>query len=198
MRFEGTKDDKCAIGVYEIENQKTGVKYIGQTRASFWERYQQHLSALRCDRHGNKLLQAAWNEDGDECFVFRVVERLNKQDDFLLHENQAIHLAAKNNGIYNLSVSDDLRPIIVKNLEAAQSCTPEVPQETSILQAQNAQLQARVVAMEQTIASYKKDVQYYQHMCDALLKLLPEYIKAIPVPKPEKQPRRTFWSRIFG
>jgi len=62
--------------VYKIENKENGKKYIG----SSWkikERFKQHLSALRNNRHPNKELQKDWNEYGEESFKFEVLEIVN-------------------------------------------------------------------------------------------------------------------------
>lgn len=60
---------KCYI--YQIINQITNEKYVGQT-TNFSRRQQNHLSALRNNSHPNPKLQNAWNKYGEESFVWQV------------------------------------------------------------------------------------------------------------------------------
>lgn len=95
-----------AKGIYEIVNQKTGVKYIGQTCSSFLKRYHQHLSALRRGHHNNSALQQAWDMDGPDCFVFKIVRKLKNASkaDSLWWEHRYIMRAIKTCGAYNILI----------------------------------------------------------------------------------------------
>lgn len=59
---------KCYI--YKIVNQVTKEKYVGQT-TNFSRRKQNHLSALRNNRHPNLKLQNAWNKYGEDNFYWK-------------------------------------------------------------------------------------------------------------------------------
>lgn len=103
MRFDGTEAEKSAVGIYEIENLKTGVKYIGQTREAFIRRFWHHDCTLRNGTNTNEPLQMAWNCDGPDAFVFRVISILSGEDDFDACERKAIVDARNSGGTYNVS-----------------------------------------------------------------------------------------------
>jgi hypothetical protein len=56
-------------GVYIIVNAVNMRTYVGQT-ANFRRREQWHKSALRYQRHTNKVLQNEWSEHGEKSFWF--------------------------------------------------------------------------------------------------------------------------------
>ncbi len=103
MKFAGTEVDKTAVGIYEIVNTKTGMKYIGQTKTSFWRRYREHSTALRQGRHPNTHLQQAWNTDGGGAFVFAIVRCIRTGDsmDFCWWEHHYIKMAMERGIAYN-------------------------------------------------------------------------------------------------
>jgi predicted GIY-YIG superfamily endonuclease len=53
---------KQAIGTYCITVAETGMVYIGST-SNLTERFKSHLTTLRCNKHSNNRLQAAYNTD---------------------------------------------------------------------------------------------------------------------------------------
>ncbi len=57
--------------IYQIINQITHEKYVGQT-TNFSRRQSGHLCALRQNRHPNPKLQNAWNKYGENNFVWTV------------------------------------------------------------------------------------------------------------------------------
>ena len=65
--------------VYYIRNLENHRIYIGVTR-SVALRIQQHLGALRCDRHINRRLQADWNAHGFDAFRWGVLEVLSSRE----------------------------------------------------------------------------------------------------------------------
>ncbi|EKL0657317.1 GIY-YIG nuclease family protein [Pseudomonas aeruginosa] len=60
-------------GAYQIRSLKTGKRYVGAT-CNLRNRWSKHKSDLRKGRHGNRLLQAAWEADGADSFEFDVLE----------------------------------------------------------------------------------------------------------------------------
>lgn len=68
-------------GTYKITNSINGKIYYGST-VRFRTRCDQHQKDLEKNKHGNKHLQAAWNKDGSDAFVFEVIELITglKQD----------------------------------------------------------------------------------------------------------------------
>lgn len=66
-------------GIYSIKNLTTGKRYIGKSQA-IRNRWYQHRTDLRCNRHFNIYLQNAWNKYGEKDFKFEVLERCTKDE----------------------------------------------------------------------------------------------------------------------
>lgn len=60
------------IGIYRIKNLKNGKMYIGQSK-NIRLRVTQHFSDLRGLRHGNQVLQRAWDKYGEANFIWEVL-----------------------------------------------------------------------------------------------------------------------------
>ena len=62
------------ISIYIIENTKNGKVYIGQVgqgkNTNFNTRINNHYKSLNRGKHKNKHLQSAWNQDGEENFIY--------------------------------------------------------------------------------------------------------------------------------
>lgn len=65
-------------GIYMIENQINGMRYIGQSD-NIPKRWTQHRSNLRGNRHENDHLQKAFNKYGEDAFTFQVLEEMPVQ-----------------------------------------------------------------------------------------------------------------------
>jgi|694.fasta_scaffold19202_14 group I intron endonuclease len=63
----------ATCGVYQILNTANGKKYIGSS-LNIASRWNQHRRELDLNQHGNKHLQAAWNQYGSDSFAWNVVE----------------------------------------------------------------------------------------------------------------------------
>ncbi len=88
--------------IYQIRNLVNDRVYIGQT-VMLSARRRQHFSDLRCKRHGNVILQRAFEKHGEENFVFEnllVVE--GEQKDFDDAEMKIIASVSKDKR-YNIS-----------------------------------------------------------------------------------------------
>lgn len=72
MEFEYRGQSKSG-GVYKITNLVNNKVYIGSAKC-FQKRAYQHRSSLEKGVHQNKHLQAAFNQDGTENFLFEVLE----------------------------------------------------------------------------------------------------------------------------
>lgn len=59
--------------VYKIENVKSGACYIGST-TDLKQRKCQHLHSLRKDKHYSKVLQEDFKKQGEQDFVFCILE----------------------------------------------------------------------------------------------------------------------------
>ena len=75
-------------GVYQIVNKADGKKYIGCT-VNFAARWSMHISNLKRSRHENKKLQKAFNEYGQDNFIFSVLEVCEKN---LLHDRERFYI----------------------------------------------------------------------------------------------------------
>lgn len=62
-----------ASGIYQIENQRNGKRYIGSA-VNIRHRWAQHLNDLHRGEHHNRHLQRAFNKYGEATFVFEVLE----------------------------------------------------------------------------------------------------------------------------
>jgi hypothetical protein len=92
-------------GIYAIVNQKTGMYYIGSSRA-LGQRLRQHRSDLRGKRHRNDYLQKAWSKYGEGAFRFCILE-FCEECDLLAREQHCLdELGACDRGIgYNIAES---------------------------------------------------------------------------------------------
>ena len=62
-------------GVYQILNLTNQKCYVGSSK-NIHSRWSDHRSMLRNNKHGNKHLQNAWNKDGEDEFIFRILEQI--------------------------------------------------------------------------------------------------------------------------
>ena len=67
------KEDFCNGGIYYIKNLNNGKIYIGSTKC-FKNRYYQHCSKLKNNKHHNIILQNIYNKYGKEILEFGIVE----------------------------------------------------------------------------------------------------------------------------
>ena len=86
-----------ACGVYEIRSP-SGRRYIGSA-IDIRRRWHQHRTELRCKRHGNSRLQAAWNKYGENAMEFSVIIVCRAEDRAMFEQKCLDHLLPK----YNLS-----------------------------------------------------------------------------------------------
>jgi group I intron endonuclease len=74
MKYDLTKFNYLKHkGIYAIRNGWNGKRYIGQARNVF-NRWLAHKVQLRKGKHHSIKLQRAWNKDGEQSFVFEVLE----------------------------------------------------------------------------------------------------------------------------
>ena len=66
--------EEMKTGVYQIRNMKNGKVYVGSSASGIDWRWWSHLSQLRRGIHKNVYLQRSWNKNGEQTFVFEVLE----------------------------------------------------------------------------------------------------------------------------
>jgi group I intron endonuclease len=66
-------------GIYSIDNAISKKSYIGSS-VHIIGRWGYHKRLLRKNQHDNKHLQNAWNKYGSDCFSFKVLEELPKEN----------------------------------------------------------------------------------------------------------------------
>ena len=74
-----------ASGIYQIENTLNGKCYIGSA-VNLKERWQNHLSALRREKHDNSHLQRAFDKYGEDTFIFSVLEDVKEPEKLIERE----------------------------------------------------------------------------------------------------------------
>lgn len=94
-------------GIYKITNLCNGKMYVGQS-SDIQHRWIMHKSELRCNHHGNKYLQNAWNKYGEDNFSFDVIEEcpyddLDEREEYWIRELNTYVNYENSNG-YNLTV----------------------------------------------------------------------------------------------
>ena len=65
-------------GIYTITNTFNGKIYVGYSK-NLRKRKNEHLSALRNNRHDNLLLQRVWNKYGQDSLLFEILEECEER-----------------------------------------------------------------------------------------------------------------------
>ena len=60
-------------GIYSLINIENGKRYIGSSK-NLYNRLNDHLSLLRTNKSHNKHLQSSWNKNGEDNFIYSVLE----------------------------------------------------------------------------------------------------------------------------
>lgn len=89
------------IGIYLIECIETKKVYIGSAK-NLERRKKEHFSNLLKNKHNNKLLQNAWNKYGSENFVFKVLEKLDNENELLFYEQKYIDFFKQTHKLFNI------------------------------------------------------------------------------------------------
>lgn len=89
--------------IYRITNMANGDFYIGSAE-SFAKREWQHKYDLRKNTHKNPKLQAAWNNYGEEMFVFEIIEEVPPDRVTFDIENTYLMKFVGQKNCYNINV----------------------------------------------------------------------------------------------
>ena len=120
MLFENQEIFKNDSGIYKILNHNNNKFYIGSA-GNFLNRYKQHLSALKNNRHYNSILQRSYNKHGKESYTFIILEITtgnSKEERLEIEGTYLKKYYDHGNSCYNLTCSAYSR-------EGSNSKTPE-------------------------------------------------------------------------
>ncbi len=78
-------------GIYAIVNLKTEKFYIGSA-VKLNSRKSLHLNQLRKGKHHSKYLQNSYNKHGEECFIFKVLEYVEDENNLLKIEQKYLDI----------------------------------------------------------------------------------------------------------
>lgn len=121
--------DLDAVGIYVIYNNVNGKFYIGSTTHSFKLRWYAHLYQLRMGKHGNFILQRAWNKYGENAFEFRIIEVLEKDQELILYREQHYLDMLFGEYTYNLDKVAHAKTAVKKDTKIKKAVgRPETPQ----------------------------------------------------------------------
>lgn len=93
-------------GIYRILNKLTGDVYIGSASRSFRNRFNEHTSKLKNNKHHSIYLQRAWNKYGEENFKFEILQVVifNKKEELIEVEQ---HYLDNIKPTYNMRLTAD-------------------------------------------------------------------------------------------
>lgn len=84
-------------GIYEIKNVLNNHRYIGSS-INIYKRFNEHINALRNNRHHSNYLQRAWNKYGEKHFIFNILEECESiKETLLLIEQKYLDLKPEYN-----------------------------------------------------------------------------------------------------
>lgn len=86
------KEWKNKLGVYIIKNILNDKCYIGSSCTNLYKRLTSHYYLLNKNKHNNKHLQRAFNKDGEDNFIFEILEYCSSKDETLQKEEFYIEL----------------------------------------------------------------------------------------------------------
>lgn len=112
-KFYSDEELKCKAGIYQIRNLVDNKIYIGSANNLYKRKNHQHLYMLKKGIHYNNKLQDAFNESGEENFIFEVIEFIEDEDILIEIEQYWIDRFDVVNEGYNKNPIAD-RPLSLK------------------------------------------------------------------------------------
>lgn len=93
-----------AIGIYQIKNIKNNLIYIGSSK-DIKKRWSHHKYELTKNKHTNIFLQEDWNEFGESCFEFSILEECEENERYNIEQEYIDELLPfHRNGVgYNIN-----------------------------------------------------------------------------------------------
>jgi group I intron endonuclease len=117
------------VGVYVVRCVATGMRYVGSSGVSVWNRISYHKAALRKGYHHNPPMQHEYAEHGEESFVFEVTPC--SADERLKEEQKKIDYWSSRGKCYNRHPNADSARGVKharspeRSTKAFDRCTPE-------------------------------------------------------------------------
>lgn len=99
-------------GIYSITNTINGKRYIGSTAKKFKTRWKQHHTKLCKGTHHCQHLQNAWNKDGEDAFVFEIIEIVSEVSILRDREQYYIQFYNTVEDGYNLNPDPHCSPML--------------------------------------------------------------------------------------
>jgi len=93
-------------GVYTITSKTTGKSYVGAS-SNVELRFRAHIKHFENGTHTNPRLQAAWNEYGENDFIFSVLEEVATSDD--LGKREQYYMDRQSQTDFNIISRTNLR-----------------------------------------------------------------------------------------
>ncbi len=106
------------MGIYKIENKINGKIYIGSSK-NIENRFKEHKTMLRNNKHHSYYLQNSWNKYGESNFEFKKIEEITNLSDLLSRESFYIEKfkSLDSNFGYNIKpVLDEVKIITPKDI----------------------------------------------------------------------------------
>jgi len=72
-------------GIYKIRNLVNGKIYVGSA-VDFDKRKREHFNLLKNNKHVNKHLQSSWNLNGEDSFLFEIIEEVHDKENLIERE----------------------------------------------------------------------------------------------------------------
>lgn len=154
------------IGIYAIENIKTGDRYVGQS-VNIEKRWARHKADLAVGRARSPALQEAWNYYGPDAFRFTILEEceaenLNKRENYhmlrgssLNHETGYVTPLAIEREL-NIDPNSDLI-LDIEDLLDSENCSIQNEKELIAVLEEMARLGVKLEGMVESVGCYISD-----------------------------------------
>lgn len=135
-------------GVYVLVNREIQQFYIGSSN-NIGERFYHHRGALRRGVHKNERLQSAWQEHGEDAFVFLIVQPVHSTDEIRPAEQAWLdaseaHLRGYNRSSTTHGAGWQYTPEQVARLSDVHRGKPKTPEHRAAMVAARARIAPEV------------------------------------------------------
>jgi len=92
--------------IYRILNTKSNKVYIGSTNRGY-HRLDEHKKKLQSGKHVNKHLQSSWDRNGEDSFLFEVIEYVKFENNLIEREQYWLDYYFERFNMYNIRKTAD-------------------------------------------------------------------------------------------